>query len=134
MTLKTRLFGKKVKGDALKSLVSALGENPSKLLETPEEGWKSGEMYGKASFSPAKEGINVDLYVFREDYFLLGDIIPLTSNIYNNDSYGGGVSPNDISNNILINSNKKHLQGEIKYTIKENKIKDGTSTGTGVFI
>lgn len=68
MTLKTRWFGKKVKGEVLRNLIGALGENPGKLLQIPAEPKNTIiDTYGRVRFMPVKEGVNVDLYIFREE-------------------------------------------------------------------
>ena len=69
--IKTRLtksFGEKIKGEALKSLITTLGENPNKLLKTNLENEYTKRAYGRVSYIPVIGGTEVDLYVFRTDY------------------------------------------------------------------
>ena len=74
MTFKTRWFGHKIEGENLKNLVNALGKNPEGLLEPPKEGWNQGQLTGRVRLSPEKDGIKVDLYVFRRDYASFDDM------------------------------------------------------------
>lgn len=134
MTLKTRWFGKKVKGDALKSLVSALGENPDNLLLSPEESrWSTRNTHGRASFTPIKDGVSVDLYVFREDYHIKDGTIP-ADNYGLPSLYGNHYLSSDVDNNLLIQNYEAHIQGEIKYSLNKDKLNSGTGTGTGAVI
>ena len=65
MTLKTRLFGKKIRGEALKTLVKAIGEDPE--MHLPERVGISftTNVYGKSNLIPSDRGIDVDLYIIR---------------------------------------------------------------------
>ena len=133
MTLKTRWFGKKVEGEPLKNLVSALGENPDRLLQTSNERWSTSEVHGRVNFTPTNEGVNVDLYIFREDYHIKDGTLNLDSlrdlSLYSERS---PFSFNE-SKERFVQLHEKHIQGEIKYTL-DNKIKSGTGTGIGELI
>jgi hypothetical protein len=133
MAFKTRWFGKKVEGESLKNLVSALGENPQKLLQTSGERWSTKEVHGRVGFTPTNEGVNVDLYVFRTDYHIKDGTIP-ADNYDSHSLYGNEILTSDIHKNELTFLSTKHIQGEIKYAPKEGNTKQGTGTGTGVFI
>lgn len=67
MTLKTKLFGKKVQGLKLINLVEALGINPDFGADSssPEFFIKT---HGRYALSLSAGGIEVDLYVFRQKY------------------------------------------------------------------
>jgi len=115
MTLKTRWFGKKVKGDALVSLVKELGENPDKLLQSPGDKWSTREVHGRASFTPAKEGVKVDLYIFRTDYHIRDGTIP-ADNFSAHKLYSEEVLLfSEASEKELTQTYNHHIQGEIKY-------------------
>jgi hypothetical protein len=102
----TRWFGKKVDGQVLRNLISALGENPGKLLQKPAEpGNTIVSTHGRVGFTPTNECLDVDLYIFREEV-----------------------------NNSGTKYFNHNIQGEIKYSVGKNKIKQGTSTGEGVSI
>jgi hypothetical protein len=118
MSLKTRWFGKKVEGDALKSLVSALGENPSKLLQATGEKWTTESAHGRVGFTPTKEGVDVDLYVFRRDYHIRDDTTP--GNNLGVSSSSLIYTENPLSSIAALNNRTvqlwdHHIQGEIKY-------------------
>jgi hypothetical protein len=104
MTLKTRWFGKKVKGEPLKSLVSALGENPKRLLESSIHPNATISVHGRVGFIPTKEGVNVDLYVFREESYKreFSDVIKI--------NFITGPSSDERKDFYY-----DHIQGEIKY-------------------
>lgn len=109
MTIKTKWFGKKIQGKTLSNLLKAVGENPRKLLLTPLERWSTRETYGKVHLSPVKEGIKVDLYVFRTDYHTKDDSISADKI-----SHPIGLIGTS-STEELTRSYQKHIQGEIKY-------------------
>lgn len=115
MTLKTRWFGKKVKGESLKNLISALGENPEKLLQTSEPNWDTRDADGRVGFTPTSEGVNVDLYIFRQDY------CKVESNNIPSDS-DEVISFGDALNKYIAKPFEAHIKGEIKYQNKENKL------------
>jgi hypothetical protein len=135
MTLKTRWFGKKVKGDALVSLISTLGEDPNKLLQASGERWTTESAHGRVGFTPTKEGVNVDLYVFRKDYHIIDGTIPgdnsgsLNSSLLYTENPLFSVAASD---NRTIQLWNHHIQGEIKYPINESKVKSGTGTGVSI--
>jgi len=108
MTIKTKLFGKKVKGKSLYQLVKALGEDWDRL-NMKNEKYSITSLYGKYKLTPSENGINVDLYIFRTDCHEVD-----------------GTSPEDyvsrrIGEDPLINQKEKkfrtikHFKGEIKY-------------------
>jgi hypothetical protein len=81
----TRLFGKKIKGEPLKKLVSALGEDSNIILQTSKNGWSTGKAHGRVNYHPTDEGVNVDLYLFREDFHIKDGTTPEDSPILYSD-------------------------------------------------
>ncbi len=61
MSLRTRLFGKKVDGDELEDLFEMIGEPLPKYQG--DNGW-SFFVYAKRRFIPTHDGVIVDIYLF----------------------------------------------------------------------
>jgi len=86
MTLITRLFGKKLKNEELTNLMDVLNIDKS-TLNSPHK-WLVNKYWGRCLTSPNKDGINVDLYIFREDYhFCDGSLPELESNTNETKTY-----------------------------------------------
>ena len=101
MTLRTRLFGKRIGGKSLRNLVKALGENPDEVLNSPLERWSTENVHGNCNLTPVEGGINVDLYVFRRDiHFVDGTI-----------SWDKSAWPDK----YFIHKERIHLTGKIPY-------------------
>ena len=110
MTLKTKLFGKKIEGEAIKNLVKALGED-QKILSTPFERWFTKELSGKCTLIPNNNGIVVDLYIFRTDiHYVDGSI-----------SADYIDAENLISQKEIRKEKKIHLRGKIPYELGDKK-------------
>jgi len=110
MTIKTRWFGKRIEGEALESLIIALGENPELFLKTSSERWSPGKAHGRASFSPTEEGVNVDLYIFRKDFHIKDGTIPS-----DNPSPSPFYTYSQLWSDKTTQPVEEHIQGEIKY-------------------
>jgi len=111
MTIKTRWFGKRIEGEFLKNLVNALGEDSEKLLKTSDKDKVTLNSHGRVKFIPGKQGVNVDLYVFRTDY-LKNEISNPNILLSPSDDFDSFSSGDFYAN---VDLNEKHIQGEIKY-------------------
>lgn len=111
MTIKTRLFGKKIKGETLHNLVDALGENWETIAIEKHEKFTITNLYGKCNLIPKEKDIEIDLYVFRTDtHYVDGSY----HEDYQSGEYGEGPI---IRKGIIQYSSVKHLQGKIPYKI-----------------
>jgi len=106
MTLKTRLFGKKIQEEALEKLVEAIGKDKS-ILSTSLERWFTGELNGKCTLIPVNDGIAVDLYIFRTDIHYVDGTI----------SADYDRVERLISQKEIRNVKKIHLRGKIPYEL-----------------
>jgi hypothetical protein len=114
MEIITKFFGKKIKGEVLEGLLSALGKDPQKLLQTSAEKWSTRDAHGRVVFYPTKEGVNVDLYVFREDYHRKDGTLKSD----NLDNFSLPPENSLLISNMLEDDTslfEEHIQGEIKY-------------------
>ncbi len=108
MTLKTKLFGKKIQEEALEKLLGVMGEDQS-ILSTSLEKWFTGELKGKCTLIPVNDGIAVDLYIFRTDIHYVDGTISA--------DYEGVERL--ISKKEIRNVKKIHLKGKIPYKLGE---------------
>jgi hypothetical protein len=80
---------------------------------------------------PTSEGVNVDLYIFREDFHIRDGTI-LADNYDLHSLYGNEILfLSDVDKKESTQIFNHHIQGKIEYPIKQNKIKSGTGTGMG---
>ncbi|MCK5625186.1 hypothetical protein KAI04_05115 [Candidatus Pacearchaeota archaeon] len=113
MTIKTKWFGNKIKGEVLENLIVSLGKKPEEFLKTNEENWGSSNVHGKVNICPTEKGFDVDLYVFRTDYF---KTVSSEAHIMNGTLTGDNLLDfNDWSfYNPHIKRFEEHIQGELK--------------------
>ena len=72
MSLKTKFFGKKVRGQELTNLMDALKIDKRILINRGEK-MTTENYWGKCSVKPKEDGLDVDLYVFRKDFHIVED-------------------------------------------------------------
>lgn len=77
MTLRTRLFGQKVEGEALRGLLRLMGHEPNKVLDssTPDK-WGSYTI-GKCRIIPKSEGLYVDLHLNERQVHVCDGSLPV---------------------------------------------------------
>ena len=100
MSLRTRLFGKKVEEEALRKLVEAMGKDPRHLLDDVGYRWSLDGVHGRVSLSPSLEGIGVDLYVFKKIFHRCDESL-------SRDTWR--------MSKVIYDTDVQHLKGEIKY-------------------
>ena len=109
MAIKTRLFGKKVKGRTLSNLVEALGENWKEVGLDKNEKYSITKLYGRCNLSPKEDFVEVDLYIFRTDTH---EVDGTSNEDYKSGQIGRGHL---IENKIISYDSVRHLQGKINY-------------------
>lgn len=103
MTLKTRLFGKKIQGEALEKLLGVMGEKTTIFYDPAPSKWSRGKVEGKCTLVPVNDGIAVDLYIFREEIHKVDGTIPADHEEQN------------LGKKYLTCTTKSHIKGKIPY-------------------
>lgn len=111
MTLRTKLFGRKIQGEALENLLKAIGRDPERVLNTSRPHSQTKKVYGRYIITPEKEGLNVDLYIIRTD---IHDV----KSTFGVDDWRNGVG---LPEEHVPYTYGKHMTGKIKYGHKEEK-------------
>jgi len=105
MTLKTRLFGKRIEEEeVLRNLIIAMGRNSQEwLLDTRLGNSFTRSLTGRVSLTPDEKGIGVDLYIIRRY------TSPSSPNVTSDDFLF--LNPPDLTKDKRV----YHLTGRISY-------------------